>query len=161
MLLLVVLAAGCNGGGGGSGSTTGKVSIAVKDGPVEDADHVVVTFTGIELLQGDSVAKSVTFATPQSIDLLGLQGENHFFLVQDEEVPPGVYDSIRLLTGITSSSCSLAMADKSAVYLHKTTPKDPDARSRDPERGRALWEASLALLERLRSRRATWRSCTG
>jgi hypothetical protein len=46
-------------------------------------------------------------------------------------------------------SCSRAMEGRSAVYLHKMTPKDPDARATDPERGRALWEASEALLARM------------
>jgi NAD(P)-dependent dehydrogenase (short-subunit alcohol dehydrogenase family) len=41
---------------------------------------------------------------------------------------------------------SRAMEGRTGVYLHKMRPKDPDPRAMDPARGRALWEASEALL---------------
>jgi NAD(P)-dependent dehydrogenase (short-subunit alcohol dehydrogenase family) len=46
-------------------------------------------------------------------------------------------------------ACSRAMEHESGVYLHRMTRKDADPRSVDPARGRALWEESEALLERL------------
>ena len=50
-------------------------------------------------------------------------------------------------------ACSRAMEGRTHVYLHKATPKDPDARAMDPARGGALWEASAALLGRVVARR--------
>jgi NAD(P)-dependent dehydrogenase (short-subunit alcohol dehydrogenase family) len=46
-------------------------------------------------------------------------------------------------------ACSRAMEGRTGVYLHKMTPKDPDARAMDRARGRALWEASEDLVARL------------
>jgi NAD(P)-dependent dehydrogenase (short-subunit alcohol dehydrogenase family) len=43
-------------------------------------------------------------------------------------------------------ACSRAIERESAVYLHKMVRKRPDPRATDPARGRALWEASEALL---------------
>lgn len=97
--------------GGGGGSSTGKITMGVSDAPVDDADEVVVTFTGIELLGGPDGTRSFTFATPQQVDLLLQQGDQQFFLIQDEVVPAGVYQEVRLLTDVPNASCSAASAD--------------------------------------------------
>jgi hypothetical protein len=47
-------------------------------------------------------------------------------------------------------ACSRALEGRTAVYLHKMARKDVDPRAADPEAGRALWEASEALLARIR-----------
>jgi NAD(P)-dependent dehydrogenase (short-subunit alcohol dehydrogenase family) len=47
-------------------------------------------------------------------------------------------------------ACSRAHEGRTAVYLHKMAQKDVDPRAADPEAGRALWEASAALLARVR-----------
>jgi NAD(P)-dependent dehydrogenase (short-subunit alcohol dehydrogenase family) len=41
------------------------------------------------------------------------------------------------------------IAGRTGIYLHQWVEKDPDARTQDPERGRAQWEATEALLARL------------
>jgi hypothetical protein len=46
-------------------------------------------------------------------------------------------------------TASRAMEGRTRVYLHKMTPKDPDPRATDPERGRALWQDSEDLLRDL------------
>lgn len=38
---------------------------------------------------------------------------------------------------------------RTGIYLHQWVGKDPDARTLDPERGRAQWEATESLLTRL------------
>lgn len=38
---------------------------------------------------------------------------------------------------------------RTGIYLHQWVHKDPDARTLDPERGRAQWDATEALLTRL------------
>jgi NAD(P)-dependent dehydrogenase (short-subunit alcohol dehydrogenase family) len=45
-------------------------------------------------------------------------------------------------------ACSRALEGRTATYLHKMSPKDVDARASDPVAGRALWEASEALVSR-------------
>jgi NAD(P)-dependent dehydrogenase (short-subunit alcohol dehydrogenase family) len=47
-------------------------------------------------------------------------------------------------------ACSRALEGRTAVYLHKMSPKDLDPRAADAGVGRALWEASEALLARVR-----------
>ncbi|MGA8892611.1 MAG: hypothetical protein WB493_13650, partial [Anaeromyxobacteraceae bacterium] len=47
-------------------------------------------------------------------------------------------------------ACSRAVEGRTAVYLHKMAEKGVDRRAADPETGRALWEASEALLARVR-----------
>ncbi|HTP49437.1 MAG TPA: SDR family NAD(P)-dependent oxidoreductase [Anaeromyxobacteraceae bacterium] len=49
-------------------------------------------------------------------------------------------------------ACSRALAGRTAVYLHKMTPKDVDPRAADPDMGRRLWERSEAVLARARGR---------
>jgi NAD(P)-dependent dehydrogenase (short-subunit alcohol dehydrogenase family) len=47
-------------------------------------------------------------------------------------------------------ACSRALEGRTAVYLHKMAEKDVDPRAADPATGKALWEASEALLARIR-----------
>ncbi len=47
-------------------------------------------------------------------------------------------------------ACSRAVEGRTGVYLHKMARKDVDPRVADPAAGRALWEASEALLRRVR-----------
>lgn len=107
-----VLAA-CGGGGGGndSNTTTSKLSLAVTDAPVDNADAVVLSFTGVELLDaGGEVLESFSFDTPKSIDLLDLQGDNSAFLLEYETVPPGVYEQVRLIVDTENASCNNLVA---------------------------------------------------
>ena len=47
-------------------------------------------------------------------------------------------------------ACCRALEGSTAVYVHKMAPKEIDARAADATTGRALWEASEALLARVR-----------
>ncbi|HET8734336.1 MAG TPA: SDR family NAD(P)-dependent oxidoreductase, partial [Anaeromyxobacteraceae bacterium] len=47
-------------------------------------------------------------------------------------------------------ACSRALDGETAVYLHKMTRKAVDPRAADPEAGRRLWEATEAVLARVR-----------
>jgi NAD(P)-dependent dehydrogenase (short-subunit alcohol dehydrogenase family) len=51
-------------------------------------------------------------------------------------------------------ACSRALEGRTAVYLHRMAPRDVDARAADAGVGRALWEASEAVLARARGSRA-------
>jgi NAD(P)-dependent dehydrogenase (short-subunit alcohol dehydrogenase family) len=50
-------------------------------------------------------------------------------------------------------ACSRTLEGRTAVYLHKMAPKEVDPRAADRGTGRALWEASEALLDRVRAPR--------
>lgn len=114
----------CGGGGGGGG--TGKITMGVTDAPVDDADEVVVTFTGIELLGGPGGTQSFTFATPQQVDLLLQQGDQQFFLIQDQVVPAGVYQEVRLLTDVPNANCNSVVGDPDlASYISIDDVKYP------------------------------------
>jgi hypothetical protein len=111
---LVVLTA-C-GGDGGSEDGTGKLSIAVTDAPVDHAEAVVVGFTGIDLYRDGEPAVSFNFVVPEQVDLLALQGDNSYFLIQNVEIPVGVYSEVRLRTANDNANCN-GIATPYASYV--------------------------------------------
>lgn len=118
--------AGCGGGGGG-GSNSGTMDLSVTDAPVDGAEAVFVTFTGIELRKSGSDPIIIDFAEPVGVDLLTLQGTNSQFLIQDQELPAGVYDDVRLIVaGETGNSCNgLAPPFDSYIVLDGETEQRP------------------------------------
>lgn len=101
----------CGGGGGGNESGNGSLSLGVTDAPVDHADAVVVSFIGVELLDAQGgVSRSFTLNPPRRVDLLGLQGDNQFFLIDDEPLPVGVYEEVRLLVDTENASCNNLVA---------------------------------------------------
>lgn len=113
LALLTAACGGGSGGGGSGGAETAPLSVGVTDAPVDDADAVVVTFAAIELLgDDDDVRQRFDFDSPISVDLLEQQGEQQFFLIQDRQVPVGVYDQIRLIVdGPNNASCNAAQGN--------------------------------------------------
>ncbi len=105
--------AACGGSSNGFGGGDGSLSLGVTDAPVDDADAVVVSFSGIQLLNNQGgVAKDLTFDEPQQVDLLSQQGDQQFFLIRDEPVPAGIYREVRLqVEGMTNSSCNQALSN--------------------------------------------------
>lgn len=105
-----VFLAAC-GGGSGSGSGTGEtgtLNLSVTDAPVDDADNVFVTFTGVELRREGADPIRIDFDEPVREDLLAFQGQNSFFIVQDEPIPAGVYDEVRLFVdGPGNAACNV------------------------------------------------------
>lgn len=92
---------GCDGGSDGSDTRfqieTGRMSLAVTDAPVDQATRVVVRFTHVELKPADD-GERIRINLDETIgeiNLLALQGEDHAFLFEDEELPAGEYDWIR------------------------------------------------------------------
>lgn len=62
VITATVLLTAC-GDGSGSGSSTGKLNLSITDAPVDNADHVWVEFTGVELkLQGGAALQIDYFA---------------------------------------------------------------------------------------------------
>lgn len=109
--LSIALLGACSDSGSGGGS--GSFSLGVTDAPVDEADAVVVGFTAVELLDAEGqVALRFDLDTTQQVDLLAQQGDNQFFLIQDEQIPAGVYEEVRLIVDEqTSASCNAAQAN--------------------------------------------------
>jgi hypothetical protein len=74
----------------------GRISVAVTDSPVDEAEAVVVQFTGVELKPQGGNPFSIDFATPKTIDLLDYQADERAMLLDEEEVPAGEYTWMRL-----------------------------------------------------------------
>lgn len=104
-------------GGGGSDDSPdpyGKINLGVTDAAVDGAAHVVVEFTGVELKAvNDSSPEVFDFATPRRIDLLALEGGGSEILLQDEVLPAGNYEWIRLKVnaGRTASDSYVDLRD--------------------------------------------------
>jgi hypothetical protein len=91
LICLFSLLAACN----GSSSSTGTMSLAVNDTPVDGAQMVVVAFTGVDLMSSGNL-QSFPFATERTINLLSLQGSASAQLLSGVTVPAGNYQWIRL-----------------------------------------------------------------
>lgn len=103
--------AGC--GGRGSPIAGGGLTLGLTDGPVDEADAVVVSFSAVELLDAHGeVAERVSFSPSRSIDLLAQQGGAQDLLLDNRDVAPGTYPKIRLVVdGQTNASCKKAQSD--------------------------------------------------
>lgn len=99
VLLVVGLSLAACGGGGSSGNdaaATGTLNIAITDAAVDSVAEVWVEFTGVELKPASGDMIVVDFAVPNSINLLDLQNGKTEALLQNETVPAGPYNWIRL-----------------------------------------------------------------
>jgi len=110
-------------GGGSSSSGSGSLTLGITDGPVEEADNVFVQFSKVTLKpsgvdddddsdpgNGDDNANggndddaddnpafvTIEFDEPKRIDLLDQQNGNSALLVENESIPAGDYDWVRL-----------------------------------------------------------------
>jgi hypothetical protein len=91
-----LLAACSSSDGGGGQAQTGFLKVGITDAPVDMAAGVVVKFTGVELKPQGGPAFSIDFATPKSLDLIRLQGEDRALLLDGEEILAGEYEWMRL-----------------------------------------------------------------
>lgn len=87
---------GCGSGGSSSGPKFGKLSLDITDAPIDDADAVVVQFTGVEI-QGQGERIVVEFDSPKSIDLMQLTGSDSQSLLPETTLEAGIYQWIRLM----------------------------------------------------------------
>lgn len=84
-------------GGSSTDSTAGRMTLNITDAPVDHADAVVVQFSSVTLrpVAGDEIVFDFS-AEPKTIDLLALQGMASQPLIEDEAIPAGDYNQIRL-----------------------------------------------------------------
>lgn len=80
-----------------SESASARLTLNITDAPVDEADAVVVQFSSVTLrpTQGEEIVFDFS-AEPKTIDLLALQGVASQPLIEDEEIPAGDYNQIRL-----------------------------------------------------------------
>jgi len=91
--------AACGGGGSGSEpeeSSSGYLSIALTDAPVDEVTEVNVQFTGVTLKPESGDTIEIVFDMPKDFDLLTLTGGMTAELLPDTPVPAGAYNWIRL-----------------------------------------------------------------
>ncbi len=85
-------------------SEMGQMKLAVADAPpADDATHVVVVFTGVELTGNNGNPVTITFPEPKSIDLMTQSGTASAVLF-DEPIAPGSYSQIRLMVTADGSA---------------------------------------------------------
>jgi hypothetical protein len=95
---------GCGGGSNSSGmpdrtsqAQMSQMSLSVADAPpADDATHVVVVFTGVELTGNSGNPVTIMFPEPKSIDLMTQSGTASAVLF-DQPIAPGSYGQIRLM----------------------------------------------------------------
>jgi len=115
MALSAVLLSAC--GGGSSGSSEGSLSLGVTDAPVDSASKVIVEFDGVEVQPADGERITFDFAQPRHINLLDLQGGISRALLENEPVPAGKYEWVRLMVNADGqTSSSYIEMDDGSVY---------------------------------------------
>jgi hypothetical protein len=123
--VLAYLAA-CGGGGSDSASAAqpqfGQMTLRITDSPVTSAERVVVEFTGLEIKPLRAAEPEVfNFDSPRRIDLLALDGGGSEILLDDEMLPAGEYEWIRLKVnaGRNASDSFVELEDGSrhALYI--------------------------------------------
>ncbi|HEX6550340.1 MAG TPA: DUF4382 domain-containing protein [Gammaproteobacteria bacterium] len=117
---------GCNGSSNSIDNAT--LNLYVADTPVDNATHVNIVFTGVEVQGGYGNSGSMmgsgsgsagpivfNFATPKNIDLMAQQGGNSAALLSGATLPAGNYQWIRLK--IDPSQCTITLSDGSVHPL--------------------------------------------
>ncbi len=80
-------------------SNDSSISLRLTDAPIDNLVRAVVQFTGVELKMQSGGWARFDLDTPQSIDLLQLQGGNTADLLVNVPAPAADYKEIRLFTG--------------------------------------------------------------
>ena len=76
--------------------STATITLNITDAPVDEADAVVVQFSTITLKSEDNDDLSFAFNPAKTIDLLALQGLASQPLIENQVIPAGKYNQIRL-----------------------------------------------------------------
>lgn len=83
--------------GGGGSPATGSVDVSLTDMPVDNADQVVISVSGVAFKPAGSGPELVEDFTPRSIDLLQFQNGQTAILLQDTPMDAGRYQWLRLI----------------------------------------------------------------
>jgi hypothetical protein len=121
--------------GGGDGAGTGTLSLQITDGPVEDAEHVYIQFSGLQLQSADGPRTTLYYCqdpanpaltvvsedacttppAPKRFDLLALTGGEAELLLETFVLPAGRYNWIRLMVDTGGEDDSCIDVDKDGV----------------------------------------------
>jgi hypothetical protein len=93
-LAAAALASACS---GGSGAADGRVTVSLTDMPVDHAEQVVVSVTGVAFKPEGSGPELVADFAPRSIDLLQYQNGETAVLLRDMPMEAGRYQWLRLI----------------------------------------------------------------
>lgn len=94
IVMLSALLGACSDSGGGSGD--GTLSVAITDAPVDGVTEVTVEFSGITVNPRNGPHLEFPFNEPKSIDLAALDRGNTAELLNNQSLPAGEYNWIRL-----------------------------------------------------------------
>ena len=104
---------------GGSSNDTSSLTLGVTDAPVDSANRVVVEFTGVAVKPAGGQEVVIEYDAPRQIDLLALQGGDSDILLDDETLPAGNYEWVRLTVnaGMNASDSFIELEDGSVHAL--------------------------------------------
>jgi hypothetical protein len=122
LLRLSFLAAGALalvGCGGSSDDGTGQLVVNLTDSPVDSAEEVNVTISGLTIKPADGEATSVPYTGPNPINLLDLQGGVTAVLA-DATLAAGQYEWIRL--GVVEGEGTYILTDTNGDGTAETYP---------------------------------------
>ena len=95
LVLASMLLTAC-GGSGSSSPAQGTLSVQITDAPVDGVIGVTVEFTGITVKPQNGSQLGFVFDAPTSFDLATLTQDNTAMLLNDQTLPAGEYNWIRL-----------------------------------------------------------------
>ncbi|MGB5132866.1 MAG: DUF4382 domain-containing protein [Steroidobacteraceae bacterium] len=93
MVAAILTVSACGGGSSGMG----RVSVSLTDTPVDSADQVVVSVSGLAFKPEGSAPEVVESFSPQSLDLLEFQNGTVAILLQNTPMDAGRYQWVRLI----------------------------------------------------------------
>ena len=138
-----LLLSACDGGDDGisiaiGNTRDGSLTLSITDAPADDVAVVSLRLTGVELLHSDGERERIEFDEAQQVDLLELRNGTLFTLLENEPLPNGRYQELRLLvesseTGIesfvettTGGQLPLTVSDDGALQLNANFEIEPD-----------------------------------
>lgn len=108
LVLMAMLGLMCLSGCWDSSGNDTTLTLAISDTPVDGAESVVVTFTGVQVQPASGAMIEVNYQVPRQIDLLQLQRGDFTLLLNDLGVAAGNFTSIRMLVDMSKSNITLA-----------------------------------------------------
>ena len=97
------LLASCGGGSGSSGGT-GMLNLGLTDSPTDDAQQVVIQFSGIEVKREGASPQMFTLSpSPRQFDLLQYQAGRTALLLNNVMLDAGHYEWVRLIVDNTAN----------------------------------------------------------
>jgi len=91
-----------------SSSSYTTLTLAVADTPVDGAQSVVLTFTGVQIQPAAGAMIEQDYSTPLHVDILQLQDDSFELLLDNLSVPAGSYLWVRPIVDMSQSTITLS-----------------------------------------------------